>query len=593
MIRYVDIYAEENFKLVDVKSCLDYPACGYHESDEILIAGWVLPSNPLSNDLSVIVRVRNGESLHDYNAEKVIRPDVFKAKFPGSEFPLTAMQVGFSVRIPFTNSATASIIIVKDGEEFPWYKVNVVVNSTLSSFTRKMSYPLEPLVDPIDIQAVISNTKVYHPHVFNQYHQSVVHSHLRKLRSAVDNDEYIVSLYNSTDGNVHCLKSSLRFKICNTKPLNDHIFIFCRDEENIDFVIHQHVTSIDGVYYPKKGIYYSFCHGSQARIDSIIEILLKGRDLFNQREIKGKAFLIGHSRPYHFMYDGMLGLEIIHEHINKIDGKYQFYTLENNAFIDAIKVFNPSENVSFISGQKLLQLEQDGVLLIKIGALFGSGAADNTIVERIRSLDEKVRSYVNNKHDDNYHELKKHFPIIWLGVTGQKRAWLEQVDGYASIINKLYESFPGMAVIFDGWTSSLVSLQRDKIETENDKEIISEIINRIPENIKFVDLAGATIDNKIHIGSTVDCAIVNYSTGSINISRICGRPCITHMNNSFSPARNQHIHQNAYHVADEYVTDVIDSDSRIDSTSYHIDWENIYDAMTLHLGQHNLIQKRW
>ena len=101
-----------------------------------------------------------------------------------------------------------------------------------------------------------------------------------------------------------------------------------------------------------------------------------------------------------------------------------------------------------------------------------------------------------------------------------------------------------MAVVFDGWTSSLVTLQRDKVETANDRSIIDDIKNRIAPDIRTVDLVGATIDRKIHIGSVVDCAIVNYSTGSMNISRICGRPCITHMNNSFSPARNQHIHQN-------------------------------------------------
>lgn len=304
--------------------------------------------------------------------------------------------------------------------------------------------------------------------------------------------------------------------------------------------------------------------------------------------------MIGHGRPYHFIYDGMLGFEIIYEHVKEIDNQTKFYTLENNAFINAPKIFNSNQTAEFITNKTLTQLEIEGTLFIKIGALFGNGAKDPVIMNRINNLDKKVLSYISNIHTDkenSTNELKKHFPIIWLGVTGQKRAWLEQVEGYSNIINKLYETFPGMAVVFDGWTSSLVTLQRDKVETANDRSIIDDIKNRIAPDIRTVDLVGATIDRKIHIGSVVDCAIVNYSTGSMNISRICGRPCITHMNNSFSPARNQHIHQNAHHIPDEYVTDVMDNDSRIDATSYHIDWENIYSAMTLHLGKITLFRR--
>ncbi|HBW39739.1 MAG TPA: hypothetical protein DEF84_02720 [Leclercia adecarboxylata] len=296
------------------------------------------------------------------------------------------------------------------------------------------------------------------------------------------------------------------------------------------------------------------------------------------------------------MYDGMLGFEIIYRNIKKIDKQHKFYTLESNAFINAPKVFNSYQNAEFVNNKSLTELEQKGTLLIKIGALFGSGAKDPLITDKIQSLDKKIIAYVDDKYANDassLNELKKHFPIIWLGVTGQKRAWLEQVEGYSNIINKLYETFPGMAVVFDGWTSSLVTLQRDEVETANDRSIINDIKNRIAPDITIVDLVGATIDRKINIGSVVDCAVVNYSTGSMNISRICGRPCITHMNKSFNPARNQHIHKNAYHISDEYVTDVMDNDSRIDATSYHINWENIYSALTLHLGQHNLLQKRW
>lgn len=596
VIKYIDVTTEGCTGLGDVKAFLDYPACGYHDGDTILIAGWVLPVEPLNSDLQVIVRVEENQRHHDVCTDRVTRPDVFKAKLPNIDFPATAMEIGFSVQIPFNHSKTATIIIIRNGEELPWCKLKVIIDDTVTSFVNKLSQPTNIFTEEINIDIITSNTKIYYPHIFGQHHSSVVHAHLKKIRHAVSIDEFIVSLYKSESGCVSCLKSELNFEICSSKSLNDHIFLFCRDKSATEFIVHQHVTSIDGIYYPSKGIFYSFCHGSQNRLTTIVEFLLKNIDYFKSCQIKETAFLIGHGRPYHFMYDGMLGLETIHQYVNKIDDNTQFYTLESNAFIDAPKVYNRKQTADIINNKTLTRLEQDGTLFIKIGALFGSGAKDSVIYEKMQSLDKKITAYVNDIHshsEDFIADVKKHFPIIWIGITGQKRAWLEQVEGYSNIINELYSSFPGMAVIFDGWTSSLATLQRDKVESDNDRKITYEIIQRIAPDIKIVDLVGATIDKKIYVGSFVDCAIVNYSTGSMNVSRICGRPCITHMNNSFAPARHQHIHKNAHPIPDEYVKDVIEDGSRIDSTSYHIDWEHIYDALVLHLGHQNIIKKRW
>lgn len=596
MIKYVDITTDGCSRLGDMQACLDYPKCGYHDDDSILIAGWVLPSSPLSDNVHVIVRVEENQQHNDIIVDRVARPDVFRAKLPNLQYPIKAMQVGFSARIPFSRSVTASLIIVKNGEESLWYKLNIVVEDALTSFVNKLTQRAEGSESAFTLETIVSNTKVYYPHTFQQNHISVIHTHLNSLRNAVSTDEFIVSLYQVKNGFVSCPKSSLNFEICNSRTLNDHVFLFCKDENGILFIIHQHVTSIDGIYYPSKGIYYSFCHGSQNRLVSIIEMIFKHTNNFQTNQIKEIAFLIGHGRPYHFMYDGMLGLEEIYQNIHEFDDNTRFYTLESNAFIDAHKVFNRKASVSIINGKDLTRLEQEGIFFIKIGSLFGSGANDPAICKKIKSLDEKIILYsqdVNSHNDDIASDIKKHFPIIWIGVTGQKRAWLEQVEGYSNIINKLYKSFPGMAVVFDGWTSSLASLQRDKVESDNDRKITHEISQKIAPDIKIVDLVGATIDKKIYVGSFVDCAIVNYSTGSMNVSRICGRPCITHMNNSFAPARHQHIHKNAHPIPDEYVTDVIEDGSRIDSTSYHINWEHIYDALVSHLGQQNIINNRW
>lgn len=125
------------------------------------------------------------------------------------------------------------------------------------------------------------------------------------------------------------------------------------------------------------------------RLSTILKFLLKNNTYFKDKHFRNKAFLIGHGRPYHFMYDGMLGFEIIYEHVKEIDNQTKFYTLENNAFINAPKIFNSNQTAEFITNKTLTQLEIEGTLFIKIGALFGNGAKDPVIMNRINNLDKK------------------------------------------------------------------------------------------------------------------------------------------------------------------------------------------------------------
>lgn len=595
MIKHIDINADEHVMLGNIKACLDYPLCGYHDNEAILIAGWVLPPELSDSKIQVVIRVENDHQTYDVKTNAVERPDVLKALRPNQSVLTTSTQLGFSVQIKFSKSSSATVIIIDDNKELPWCRINIFMSDALTSFVGKMTMLDYDRKTTIDIKSIASSVIVYHPHTINRSHNSVVHQHLNKICTAVQTDSIILSLYDSIDGHVECKNIGLNFEIIKSKTVNNSVFLFCRDNNGLYFIIHQHVTSIDGIYYPSKGVYYSLCHGSHNELERVIQLLLDDNFL-EEHQAKSKAYLIGHGRPYHFMYDGMLGLETIYAFKNSLDEFTPFYTLISNAFIDAAKVYGLKNGANLVNNSEITELERSGTIFIKIGKHFNNAANEPEIRKTIGCLDERIRRHshsINSNESAMLDNLKKHFPIIWLGVTGQKRSWLEQVEGCAGIINNLHSSFPGMAVIFDGWTSPLTPSAQDIIESEKDRCIVNEIKDLIPDTITTIDLIGVTIDKKIHIGSFVDCAIVNYSTGSMNVSRICGRPCITHMNNSFAPARHQHIHKNAHPIPDIYVTDVIEDGSRIDSTSYHINWEHIYDALVSHLGQQNIINNRW
>lgn len=597
---YIDVTTDGCLPLNELELCLDYPLCGFQDADSILIAGWVLPSDTLASVIRVIIRVVENQQTRDIETLSIIRPDVFKAKRPNESHTNDEMNVGFSTKIGCINNSVATVIIVKDGQELPWCHINITKSKCLTNFIKKIKQKsqLEELEElEIDAHAIEKHIKTYHSHTLNSFHRSVIHPYLNEFKRSVDDYSFIVSLYNSVSGKVRFSREKLNFNIYHTISSTNHNFLFCHHENGIPLIIHQYVTSCDGIYYPTKGVYYDLCHNSKSSVSTIISILLKRLDILSTQHIKETSFLVGHGRPYHFMYDSMLGLETIFSVEKKINNNANFYILNNHSFIDAPKIYNRNHSAVFVDNKTLSHLEKRGTLLIRLGALFGGGVNEPNKLEKLHSFDKKAIEYSIefNSFDIKFAaDLKKHFPIIWLGVTGQKRSWLEQIEGYASIINKLYKKFPGMAIVFDGWTAPIMKSKLDESETLNDQALVKEIELRIAKDITTINLVGSNIENKIYVGTMVDFAVVNRATGSMNISRICGRPCVTHLSNSFEfAAKQQHIHQNAHHIEKKLITDVDNNIGKVDHVSYHLNWMDIYDEIIKHVGSINFLEKRW
>lgn len=595
----IDIPANTGLDLGDIKAYLDYPVCGIFDGENILLSGWALSTNYPEEHVEVIVKIEEEGQSRIINMTKVMRHDVLRVHMPDLPMPYTT-KVGFSVQLsyPVQTNGVLSIFILKNTQEIQWLRMNIFKSQAVENFLDKINTQKNINLSNIKLEDIDAYIGRYNRRSISKICgvSIKIHEHLQSIINSVEDDSFIATLYTSKSGRVCCEKHDLHFTIKKTKLIGVHNFLFCYDGE-LTFIIYQNLSSIDGIYYPNNGIYYDFCVDSYSYAKCVIDYILSDNFTQNFHDHKNEiAFLIGHNRPYHFMYDGMLGLETIHCQGIEINDSANFYTLINEAFIDAPKVFNQKLSTTVIDNKRLNELENTGTLFIKLGCLFGLGGDNQQTLIKMSRLDKKIKAYSNEKNiqkDTIRAKLTRHFPIIWVGVTGQKRSWVEQTNGYASLICELYKSFPGMAVVFDGWTSSLSPNSRDEIESDKDRVVTCEIKKSIPSDITTVDLIGATIDQKIFIASIVDFGIVNYSTGSMNISRICGRPCISHMNNSFKPIRAAHIHHNTYHIPDSLITDINPEKHNIDATSYHLDWHHIYNAVLLHVGQQNLLKDRW
>ena len=185
---------------------------------------------------------------------------------------------------------------------------------------------------------------------------------------------------------------------------------------------------------------------------------------------------------------------------------------------------------------------------------------------------------IDDKFKSIHEEVQKYSPVIWMGITGQKRRWIEQEEGYANIISRLHKKYPNIAIIMDGWTTGKYdeAYCKSNVNIQKDMQVVENIKALIDDDIPLFNIVGRSSIEKISIGNLVDFFIANNGTGSMNIDTICMRPGITHISNRFrrsSELGNINYSQNL--IAEEKVTD-LETDSEFKHVGdYSINWEDI------------------
>jgi hypothetical protein len=87
---------------------------------------------------------------------------------------------------------------------------------------------------------------------------------------------------------------------------------------------------------------------------------------------------------------------------------------------------------------------------------------------------------------------QKHFPLLWVGIKLENRAWLDQATGLAQLINSLGKIFPRLGVVFDGF-----SLPADRSTLPIDRQEYADIIDRENSVVnKIIEMLRVTPDRR-------------------------------------------------------------------------------------------------
>lgn len=341
-------------------------------------------------------------------------------------------------------------------------------------------------------------------------------------------------------------------------------FIRFFDNKEVFYLVQTH-QAFGGLFFPMRKLYIPLSGGNaQGYIDFIINIIFNKNELYvkkiKHREKRECFFLASCPRPWHYYYNLISGSILLDQ--KKIPMTGLAY-VRGGDFLNLKKIFEEKKIISFNGATPLLESNH---------FFFSSGISFNALTQEDHDLVRKkvlntVKNY-NPKKESTLDTESKTSINIWIGITSQKRRWLEEVDGIALALKEISRRFEKVTIYIDGWTSPLTPSENDKKQITSDNEIFKELKIKAPSTIRYINIIGATSEEKISAALNCDFYISNYSSGSIHVSRFAGIPGISHLNNNMP--REHHIHYNNVEVSNRLVKDAIENGKTGHHVSYSI-----------------------
>ena len=352
-------------------------------------------------------------------------------------------------------------------------------------------------------------------------------------------------------------------------------FILMETEGKEYWLLIQGMNFIDCVVYKNKLFYIT----SESRAKFVIHDLqiaiqnIKGGDSILNNELRG--FYIHQERPYHYFYDQLKTAIFLDNKFNsQLMDLYPFYV--KKSYIDESLILNNVNKVSSLNGNGLLMKT----------CIFSQFRCNALNSEWSKQWMEKMESelYLNNstfRFDREDYDF-----VLWIGVTGQKRSWLEQIEGYSAIIKNIAIYFNNVLVVIDGWTST-----HGKVEVvEEDTYVCREIERLCDGKADFLSLVGKDYSTKISVCKNVDFFIANAGTGSMIPLRVCKKNGVLHSNTKVEsfPDNYRNRNQLVSNIENEHIKiDSNESKKKFDKINYSIHWTVIYDELV------NIINSSW
>lgn len=346
------------------------------------------------------------------------------------------------------------------------------------------------------------------------------------------------------------------------------------------FYVIQKVSAMDAVFIPSEGLLLKLQHVDDLDVKLLTHTLLTELNKQAQEKFKGKfvGFNVGHPRPAHLLQDVLPGLAVLEE-MQALKPTIPLCTFPGGDYIEPSECFTPLS-----PAQKMASALQPGEFMCLMGAPMTYSTPGQFPPAFYQRLNERLINMARHREADwpvrALLARKQHF-VLWLGISAQKRVWVNQVDGLVRLIERFQAHYPNLLVAFDGWTNPKTPLPSDLAETQRDRGVMIEVLNRLHVRPAHVDLIGQGISRKIAVAEQVNFYFTSALTGSVWVSRAFQKKGMLHIS---KPLRDIAIHHqanpNALLLPAALVSEVdADKAPRFDYINYSIDLDALLAAV--------------
>ncbi len=304
------------------------------------------------------------------------------------------------------------------------------------------------------------------------------------------------------------------------------------DRETPIWLFVQYTGNLLGCLLPRQGIAFSRAEAgakwaiSREFLTELAELSKRGlaRPGFSRPPAPATA-LVFSGRPYHFIFDHLGGL-LWAEHNRLLAGLGTVLHLAGTGFFDLsqsplLQAADPAPEL-LVKDRNYLDDHSLLLLHLNVNPLM-SAAPDFGFFEKIRNFFHDPRTSERYRR-----QFAGFFPVVWFGLTGQKRAWLEQRDGFRQLAEHLNANFERPLIVVDGWTRQLADSPADQTAIEQDMQLYRELADPGESQVECVSLIGRSLVEKAAAAGHIDGYIANMGSGCLFPSLIAGKKGVLH-----------------------------------------------------------------
>ena len=561
---------------------LDSPAVRkVHLKPHVVVAGWI---TPIGTDESYMVRIEGTFGLIVETPQQ-LRPDVVNAV---GALPLAGQEqfCGFSIKVPFSPTLTVSVEFSSGVYHWKTLVAEPFQSVLTLPITRLLSHGIQDDVGDAfadaqlvsqTVDVIHGSTVAYWPYEFDSI--ALGEGERDFFRAFLDYLSSASFFYSVLCANRHAApRIPAPFGEGKSKFLGsifDQINFLVFAVEGERFYIGQNLHSADFVYFPSRSIASILPHGKYEleHLKGLIDCAATQAHKFVAREnanVSVYNVAINGISPYHFFYDALPALYIASQtrRFKMVDN---FFAINSRSYVPLHAVGGRFGDWLPATAQQLAQQSKGlGSDAMCVAGVNYKALSDTDIFH----MDEELLVHALSvcEFSQRYAMLESYGLVIWVGISTQKRAWLNQKDALVSLLTRLYKRNPNTCVVFDGMTADIFADTADA-SFSDDAAAVADIVADLPAGLASLSLVGCGSTEKIFVASKCHFFVANYSTGSIFPARFCALPGVAHLSNAMlERVRAIHIHPNTHLVPAELVIDVPDPTFvRVDFVSYSID----------------------